>query len=181
MFPSHDQEQKLAERDARGGTRYTEIVRSHFGVVSPDARLQRPEFLGGNTTPIMVNPVQQTGETGTTPQGNLSAYAHATSAHEGFTKSFTEHGFVIGLINVRADLSYQQGLERFWSRSTKYDFYWTALAHLGEQEVLNKEIYAQNDANDALVFGYQERYAEYRYKPSKITGKLRSQYSATRS
>jgi hypothetical protein len=169
--------QILLERDARGGTRYTEIIRSHFNVTSPDGRLQRPEFLGGNSTPIMVNPVQQTGETGTTPQGNLAAYATAASGNEGFTKSFTEHGYIIGIVNVRTDLTYQQGLDRMWSRSTKYDFYWPALAHLGEQEVLNKEIYAQNDANDDLVFGYQERFAEYRYKQSHITGKLRSTYT----
>lgn len=169
--------QKLLERDARGGTRYTEIVKSHFNVTSPDARLQRPEFLGGKTTNISINQVAQTGETGTTPQGNLTAYGTLTSINEGFTKSFTEHGYVFALLNIRADLTYQQGLDRMWSRSTKYDFYWPALAHLGEQAVLNKEIYAQNDANDDLVFGYQERFAEYRFKPSHITGKLRSTYA----
>ena len=169
--------QVLLEKDARGGTRYTEIVKSHFGVTSPDGRLQRPEYLGGRTSSVDITSVPQTGESGTTPQGNLSAFGTLTSTHEGFTKSFTEHGHVIGILNVRADLTYQQGLDRMWSRQTKYDIYWPALAHLGEQPVYNKEIYAQNDANDDLVFGYQERWSEYRYKPSHITGKLRSTYS----
>ena len=171
--------QVLLEKDARGGTRYTEIIKSHFAVTSPDARLQRPEYLGGRTTPVEITQVPQTGESGTTPQGNLSAFGTLTSTHEGFTKSFTEHGYIIALLNVRADLTYQQGLDRMWSRSTKYDFYWPALAHLGEQPVYNKEIYAQSDSNDDLVFGYQERWAEYRYKPSHITGKLRSTYATS--
>lgn len=169
--------QKLFERDARGGTRYTEIVRSHFGTISPDARLQRPEFLGGNSTPVIINPVMQTSESSTTPQGNLAGYGVATSHGEGFTKSFTEHCVIIGLVSVRADLTYQQGIPRMFSRSTRYDFYWPALAHLGEQEVLNKEIYAQGTAEDDLVFGYQERWSEYRYAQSKITGKLRSTFA----
>ena len=172
--------QKLYERDARGGTRYTEILRSHFGVVSPDSRLQRPEYLGGSESPVIINPVVQNSATGSTgaetPQGNLAAYglASSTSAKHGFTKSFVEHGVIIGLLNVRADLTYQQGIPRMFSRRTRFDFYWPVLAHLGEQAILNKEIYAQGTAADDDVFGYQERYAEYRYFPSMITGKLRS-------
>lgn len=172
--------QKLYERDARGGTRYTEILRSHFGVVSPDSRLQRPEYLGGSESPVIINPVVQNSATGSTgaatPQGNLAAYglASSTSAKHGFTKSFVEHGIIIGLLNVRADLTYQQGIPRMFSRRTRFDFYWPVLAHLGEQAILNKEIYAQGTAADDDVFGYQERYAEYRYFPSMITGKLRS-------
>ena len=172
------QVQRLYERDARGGTRYTEILRSHFGVVSPDARLQRPEYLGGSSSPININPVQQTSATdSTSPQGNLAAFGLTSSKIHGFTKSFVEHGYIIGLVNVRADLTYQQGLQRLWSRQTRFDFYWPALAHLGEQAVLNKEIYAQGTAADDDVFGYQERYAEYRYYPSLITGKFRSTYA----
>lgn len=172
------QVQRLYERDARGGTRYTEILRAHFGVVSPDARLQRPEYLGGSSSPININPVQQTSATNdTTPQGNLAAYGLTSSRIHGFTKSFVEHGYIIGLVNVRADLTYQQGLQRLWSRQTRFDFYWPALAHLGEQTVLNKEIYAQGTDADDDVFGYQERYAEYRYYPSLITGKFRSTYA----
>lgn len=167
--------QKLYERDARGGTRYTEILRAHFGVISPDARLQRPEYLGGSSTRININPVQQTSATDTTsPQGNLAAYGVLGDKVNGFTKSFVEHGYIIGLVNVRADLTYQQGLNRMWSRQTRFDFYWPALAHLGEQAVLNKEIYAQGTEADNEVFGYQERWAEYRYFPSQITGKFRS-------
>ena len=172
------QVQRLYERDARGGTRYTEILRAHFGVVSPDARLQRPEYLGGSSSPININPVQQTSATdSTSPQGNLAAFGLTSSKIHGFTKSFVEHGYIIGLVNVRADLTYQQGLHRLWSRQTRFDFYWPALAHLGEQTVLNKEIYAQGTAADDDVFGYQERYAEYRYYPSLITGKFRSTYA----
>jgi len=173
--------QKLYERDARGGTRYTEIIRSHFGVTSPDARLQRPEYLGGGSSPINVNPIPQTSETTVdSPQGNLAAMGMLHMDRHGFTKSFTEHCLVIGLVCVRADLNYQQGLNRMFSRSTRWDFYWPALSHIGEQAILNKEIYAQGSANptaDADVFGYQERYAEYRYKPSIITGKFRSNYA----
>lgn len=172
--------QKLYERDARGGTRYTEILRSHFGVISPDSRLQRPEYLGGSESPVIINPVVQNSATGSsgaqTPQGNLAAYGlvSSTSAKHGFTKSFVEHGVIIGLLNVRADLTYQQGIPRMFSRRTRFDFYWPVLAHLGEQAILNKEIYAQGTSADDDVFGYQERYAEYRYFPSMITGKLRS-------
>lgn len=171
--------QKLQERDARGGTRYTEIVQAHFNVVSPDARLQRPEYLGGGQGMVNVHQVPQTNASaaGATPQGNLAAYGTSTVSGHGFTKSFTEHGIILGLVSVRADLNYQQGLARNWSRSTKYDYYWPALAMIGEQAVLNQEIYAQGTAGgstDTAVFGYQERYAEYRYKPSVVTGKLRS-------
>lgn len=169
--------QRFYEKDARGGTRYTEIIRSHFGVISPDARLQRSEYLGGDSTPIMFNPVQQTSSTDTTsPQGNLSAYALMSTRIHGFNKSFTEHGIVIGLCNIRTDLSYQQGINKTWLRQTREEFYWPTFAHLGEQAVLNKEIYAQGTDADNQVFGYQERYAECRYHPSIITGKMRSTY-----
>lgn len=171
--------QGLLERDARAGTRYTEIVQGHFGVTSPDARLQRPEYLGGGKDRINVNPIPQTSSTDTTtPQGNLSAYATTGFSGHRFTKSFTEHSVIIGLACVYADLTYQQGLQRHWSRQTRYDFYWPALAHLGEQAILNQEIYAQGTTDDANTFGYQERYAEYRYKPSQITGKFRSTVSS---
>lgn len=167
--------QKLYERDARGGTRYTEILRAHFGVVSPDARLQRPEYLGGTSGRININPVAQTSASdATTPQGNLAAFGVYADSKHAFTKSFVEHCVILGLVNVRADLTYQQGLNRMFSRQTRFDFYWPALAHLGEQAVLNKEIYAQGNTTDDEVFGYQERWAEYRYKPSLITGKFRS-------
>ncbi len=171
--------QRLLERDARGGTRYIELILSHFGVKSSDARLQRPEYLGGGSSPIIVNPVMQTSATGqdSTPQGNLSAFAYVNHKKGGFSKSFEEHGYIIGFMSVRADLNYQQGLQRFWSRSTRYDFYWPVLAHLGEQAVLNKEIYCQGTEEDEKVFGYQERWAEYRYEPNKITGKMRSTYA----
>ena len=175
--------QKLLERDARGGTRYTEIVRSHFGVVSPDARLQRPEYLGGGVTPVNINPIVQasgTGASGTTaPLGTLAAVGTALSSGHGFSQSFTEHGVVIGLVCVDADLTYQQGLHRMWSRSTRYDFYVPAFAMLGEQAVLNKEIYVTGGASDASVFGYQERWSEYRYLPSRISGFFRSTASGT--
>lgn len=176
--------QKLLERDARGGTRYTEIVRSHFGVISPDARLQRPEYLGGGSTPINVNPIAQTSGTNasgtTTPMGSLAAMGTALAHNHGFTQSFTEHGVIIGLVSVRADLTYQQGLDRMWSRSTRYDFYFPAFATLGEQSVLQQEIYATgNSTSDQTVFGYQERWAEYRYKPSKITGLFKSTSAGT--
>lgn len=175
--------QKLLERDARGGTRYTEIIRSHFGVVSPDARLQRPEYLGGGSTPVSINPVAQTSATGlaedTSPQGNLAAFGTALAYNHGFTYNATEHGVLIGLVSVRADLTYQQGLPRMWSRSTRYDFYFPAFATLGEQAVLNKEIYCTGTASDDDVFGYQERWAEYRYKPSQITGYFRSTAAGT--
>jgi len=166
--------QRLYERDARGGTRYTEIIRAHFGVSSPDARLQRPEYLGGTSAPVRLTPIPQTSESNTTPQGTLAAYGTITVNNAGFTKSFTEHCVILGLVSVRADLTYQQGLSRMYSRRTRWDFYWPALAHLGEQAILNKEIYCDGSASDLLTFGYQERWAEYRYFPSKITGKFRS-------
>jgi len=169
--------QKLYERDARGGTRYTEIIKSHFGVSSPDARLQRPEYLGGGSSPININPIAQTSSTdATTPQGNLAALGTVNLNGHGFNKSFTEHCIIIGLVSVRADLNYQQGLSRMFSRSTRWDYYWPALAHLGEQSVLNQEIMAQGLPADTAVFGYQERFAEYRYKPSQITGTFRSSH-----
>jgi hypothetical protein len=170
--------QRLYEKDARGGTRYTEVIQSHFGVTSPDARLQRPEYLGGGKDRINVNPIAQTSSTDTTtPQGNLSGYATTGFMGHKFSKSFTEHSVLIGLANVFADLTYQQGLPRHFSRQTKFDFYWPALAHLGEQSILNKEIYAQGTTDDTSVFGYQERYAEYRYKPSYVTGQMRSNFA----
>lgn len=169
------QMQKFYERLARGGSRYTEVLRSFFGVVSPDARLQRPEFLGSFTKMVMVNPIAQTSATNdTTPQGNLSAYGVTASKFHGFTKSFVEHGYIIGFVCARADLTYQQGINKMWLRSTVYDFYWPTFAHLGEQAIELREIYAQGTEADTTVFGYQERYAEYRYKPSQITGKFRS-------
>lgn len=169
------QMQKFYERLARGGSRYTEVLRSFFGVVSPDARLQRPEFLGSFTKMVNVNPIAQTSATDdTSPQGNLSAYGVTAAKFHGFTKSFVEHGYVFGFVCARADLTYQQGINRMWLRSTVYDFYWPTFAHLGEQAVELREIYAQGSEADTTVFGYQERYAEYRYKPSQITGKFRS-------
>lgn len=174
------QVQRLLERDARGGTRYTEIVRAHFRVRSPDARLQRPEYLGGGSSPVTISPVPQTSEVGATPQGNLAAYGTLSANGHGFVSSFTEHGVLLGLVSVRADLTYQQGLDRMWSRLTRYDFYWPALAHIGEQAVLEQEIFATAvAAQNAAVFGYQERYAEYRYKPSRITGLFRSDAAGT--
>lgn len=175
--------QKLLERDARGGTRYTEIIRSHFGVVSPDARLQRPEYLGGGSTPITINPVAQTSGTGASgtsaPLGNLAGMGTAVAAGHGFSQSFTEHGMIIGMVMVRADLTYQQGLRKMWSRSTRYDFYFPAFAMLGEQAVLNKEIYCDGSAGDDQVFGYQERWGEYRYNPSQISGLFKSTSAGT--
>lgn len=166
--------QHLLETDARGGTRYVELIRAHFNVVSPDARQQRPEYLGGTSQPLNVTTVAQTSESTTTsPQGNLAAFVTANS-NAFWTKTFTEHTIIIGLANVRADLSYQQGVPRMFSRRTKYDFYWPELANLGEQSVLNKEIYAQGTEDDDETFGYQERWAEYRYHPNIITGQFRS-------
>lgn len=174
------QVQALLELDARGGTRYTELIRVHFGVTSPDARLQRPEFLGGFTSNVNINPIAQNSETGAgTPQGNLSAIGTFSHSKKGFIKSFTEHEIILGFISARADLNYQQGLNRMWSRSTRYDFYWPMLANLGEQAILNKEIYAQGTSADDDVFGYQERYSEYRYKPSVVTSTFRSNHSAS--
>lgn len=171
--------QRLLERDSRSGTRYTEIVRGHFGVVSPDARLQRPEYLGGTTARVNMTSIAQTSATsGTNVLGKLAAMATIT-AKAGFTKSFTEHSLVIGILSVRADQNYQYGLPRMFSRSSKYDFYWPGLAHLGEQEILKKELYCDGTSADSEVFGYQERWAEYRYYPSKITGQLRSNFATS--
>jgi len=176
------QVQKLLERDARGGTRYTEIVRAHFGVQSPDARLQRPEYLGGGSVPIVVNPIAQTSSVTSqdTPLGTLGAMGTSLAHGHGFTQSFTEHGIIIGIATVRADLTYQQGLRKMWSRKTRYDFYFPAFAALGEQAVLQKEIYVQGDpTEDDKVFGYQERWSEYRYQPSEITGLFKSTSAGT--
>jgi len=177
------QVQRLLERDARGGTRYTEIVRSHFGVTSPDARLQRPEYLGGSSTRINVTPVATTTPPPvptTNPESQVGRLAGFATAYDNprWMKSFTEHCVVIGLVNVRADLTYQQGLDRMFNRRTRFDMYWPALAHLGEQTVLNKEIFADGSSADDETFGYQERYAEYRYKPSRVSGTFRSTASA---
>ena len=178
--------QKLYEKDARGGSRYIEILKSHFGVTSPDARLQRPEYLGGNRVPININQVVQQSATasGETAQGTVTGMSVTTDTHSDFTKSFTEHGFVIGVMVARYDHTYQQGLERFWSRKDRFDFYWPVFANIGEQAVKNKEIFAQGpgvkDSAGAViddqVFGYQEAWADYRYKPSRVTGEMRSQY-----
>jgi len=180
--------QKLLERDARSGTRYSEVVKAHFGVDFLDVTY-RPEYLGGSTSPVTFQEIPYTAAQtpgssymGTPAQatGDLAAAGQIVVNSGGFTKSFTEHGIVIGLASVRADLTYQQGVDRFWSRETRYDFYWPALAHIGEQAVLNKEIYATGSGTqDNGVFGYQERWAEYRYKQSKITGKMRSNASSS--
>nr|DAV98530.1 MAG TPA: major capsid protein [Microviridae sp.] len=170
--------QKLYEKDARGGTRYIEILKAHFGVTSPDARLQRPEYLGGNRIPININQVvQQSQTTDQSPQGNPVGLSLTTDTHSDFTKSFVEHGFVIGLMVARYDHTYQQGIERFWSRKDRFDYYWPVFANIGEQAVLNKEIYAQGTEADNEVFGYQEAWADYRYKPNRVTGEMRSQYA----
>nr|WNN13448.1 MAG: major capsid protein [Microviridae sp.] len=170
------QVQKLYERDARGGTRYIEILKSHFGVTSPDARLQRPEYLGGNRVPITINQVLQNSGTaeGTTPQGTPTGQSLTTDVHSDFKKSFVEHGFVIGVMVARYNHTYQQGLERFWSRKSRFDYYWPVFANIGEMAILNKEIYAQGTEKDDEVFGYQEAWADYRYKPSRCTGEMRS-------
>ena len=170
--------QKFYERQARGGSRYTEVIRSFFGVTSPDARLQRPEYLGGNRVPININQViQQSGtESATTPQGTVVGMSQTTDTNSDFTKSFTEHGFIIGVMVARYDHTYQQGLDRLWSRKDKFDFYWPVFANIGEQAIKNKELYAQGTAEDDEVFGYQEAWAEYRYKPNRVTGEMRSSY-----
>nr|WNN13397.1 MAG: major capsid protein [Gokushovirinae sp.] len=172
--------QKLYERDARGGSRYIEILKSHFGVTSPDARLQRPEYLGGNRVPINVNQVVQqsgTGSGSSTPQGTVVGMSQTTDSHSDFIKSFTEHGFIIGVMVARYDHTYQQGLDRMWSRKDRFDYYWPVFANIGEQAVKNKEIYAQGNAEDDQVFGYQEAWADYRYKPNRVTGEMRSAYT----
>lgn len=170
--------QKMYEKDARGGTRYIEILKSHFGVTSPDARLQRPEYLGGNRIPVNINQiVQQSQTTDQSPQGNPVGLSMTTDTHYDFKKSFVEHGFVIGVMVARYDHTYQQGLERFWSRKSRFDYYWPVFANIGEQAVKNKEIFAQGTAEDDEVFGYQEAWADYRYKPSRVAGEMRSQYA----
>ena len=167
--------QKLLEKDARGGTRYREVLREHFGVISPDSRVQIPEYLGGYRLPINVSQVIQTSSSDeTSPLGNTAALSLTTMNKPMFTKSFTEHGFIMGLAVVRTDQTYQQGIERMWSRKSRYDYYWPVLANIGEQAILNKEIYAQGNAKDDEAFGYQEAWADYRYKPSKVTGLFRS-------
>ncbi len=172
--------QKLYERDARGGSRYIEILKSHFGVTSPDARLQRPEYLGGNRVPININQVIQqsgTGSGSSTPQGTVVGMSQTTDSHADFIKSFTEHGFIIGVMVARYDHTYQQGLDRMWSRKDRFDYYWPVFANIGEQAVKNKEIYAQGNKEDDEVFGYQEAWADYRYKPNRVTGEMRSAYA----
>lgn len=178
------QVQRMYEKDARGGTKYIELIKSHFGVTSPDSRQQRSEYLGGSVHNISINPIAQTEgtKTGTTPQSNISAYGTVSVNGSTIVKSFTEHEIIVGFVSIRADLNYQQGLNRMFSRSTRFDFFWPSLAHLGEQAILNKEIFAQGTtggglAADAAVFGYQERYAEYRYKTSQVTGQFRSNAS----
>lgn len=170
--------QKLLERDARGGTRLTELVRSHFGVLSPDSRLQRPEYIGGGYQPVNINAVAQTADLQDGPLGQLGAFGTSTGNHR-FHVNATEHGYIIGLFNIRADLTYQQGLRKHWSRKTRYDYYWPVFAALGEQSILNKEIFCAGTAADEDVFGYQERWAEYKYLPSEITGAFRSASAAT--
>lgn len=182
LFRQYFQTQKFMERQARGGTRYTELIQSHFGVRPPDYRLDRPEYIGGGKIPILTNAIPQTSATGltggTTPAGNLAATGYA-NGRVGFNYSSQEHGYIIMLANVRADLSYQQGLRRHWSRSTIYDFYFPVFGMLGEQTVLNKEIYVRGDANDTVAFGYIPRWDEYRHFPSEITGLFRSTHAGT--
>ena len=170
------QTQRLLERDSRGGTRYTEILRSHFGVISPDARLQRPEYLGGSSTRINVSPVAQTVDSGTTaPEvlGRLGGFVTASDRCR-FIKSFTEHCYLIGLVNVRSKVTYQQGLERLWNRRDRFEFYWPAFSRLGEQAIVNKELFWDSTAEDEETFGFIPRYDEYRYKPSRVSGKMKS-------
>jgi len=171
--------QKLYEKDARGGSRYIEIIEAHFGVTSPDSRQQRPEYLGGNRVPISVNQVVQMSQTDNTPMGDTAGYSLTTDINSDFVKSFTEHGFVIGLMVARYDHTYQQGIERFWTRKDRFDYYWPVLANIGEQAVYNREIYADGTSTDDEVFGYQEAWADYRYKPSRVTGEMRSTYATS--
>ena len=170
--------QKMYEKDARGGTRYQEMIKSHFGVTSPDARLQRPEYLGGERLPININPVVQMSATTTnSPQGTVAGQSVTSDSHGDFIESFTEHGFIIGLCVARYEHTYQQGLNKLWSKKSRTDFYLPVLANIGEQAVLNKEIYAQGTEKDNEVFGYQEAWADYRYKPSIVTGEMRSNHN----
>lgn len=171
--------QQLQERDARGGTRYTELIRNHFGVTNPDFRLQRPEYIGGGQTPLQITPIAQTAPTTGVPLGALGAAGSGAGSHSA-SYAATEHGYIIGLINIRTEISYQQGLHRLWTRQTRYDFYWPSLAGLGEQAILRREIYATgNDSNDAEVWGYQERWHEYRTRYSEVTGIMRSTAAGT--
>ena len=168
--------QKMFEKDARGGTRYIEIIKNHFGVTASDARLQRAEYLGGHRIPIQMTQVLQTSATedGTSPQGNTAAFSYTKDTHSYFTKSFEEHGIIFGLAMVRTMHTYQQGINKKFSRKTREDYYDPVFANLGEQPILNKEIYAQGTAVDDEVFGYQEAWAEYRYEPNQVTGEFRS-------
>lgn len=169
--------QHILEADARGGTRYTELLKNEFGVTSPDSRLQRTEYIGGNRIPININQViQQSATDQTSPQGNTAAYSLTTSRNKMMSYSATEHGYILGLAVIRVDHSYQQGLRRMWSRKRRFDFYHPMLANLGEMEVLNKEIYCQGKDEDDDVFGYQEAWADYRYHPNMVTGEMRSNY-----
>ena len=172
--------QQFMEADSRGGTRYREVIRNHFGVDIDDKTVQIPEYLGGQRYMINVSQVVQTSATDeTSPQGNAAAISVTPFTENSFTKSFQEHGYVIGLCCIRNDNTYQQGIERMWTRSEKYDFYWPEFAHLGEQAVLNKEIFVQGTAEDEKAFGYQEAYAEYRYKPNRVAGLFRSNAGQT--
>lgn len=172
--------QHILERDARTGTRYKEILQGAWGVTSPDARLDRSEYIGGYRLPININQVIQTSSTdATSPQGNTAAFSMTTMSRNMATYSATEHGFIIGLAAVRVDHSYQQGLSRMWTRSTRFSYYDPMLANLGEQAVLNQEIYAQGNTQDEQVFGYQEAWADYRYRTNMITGEMRSTYAQT--
>lgn len=168
--------QRMLEKDARGGTRYIELIKSHFGVESPDARMQRPEYLGGNRCPLNIEQVTQTAPTNaTSPLGSQAGWSQTNDYSNDVHKSFTEHGYIIGLMVARYDHTYQQGMEKHWLRRNRYDYYWPALAHLGEQAVYQEEIYpiAAQDYKK-VVFGYQEAWAEYRYKPNYVTGEMRS-------
>ncbi len=170
--------QKMYEKDARGGTRYQEMIKAHFGVSSPDARLQRPEYLGGERLPININQVvQMSGTTTESPQGTVAGQSVTSDSHGDFISSFTEHGLIIGLCVARYEHTYQQGLNRLWSKKSRTDFYLPVLANIGEQPVFNKEIYAQGNEKDNEVFGYQEAWADYRYKPSIVTGEMRSNHN----
>jgi len=168
--------QLFMERNARGGSRYAELVRAHFGVVSPDSRLQRPEYLGGGRTMVHIAPVAQTSETtGTNFLGEQAGIATAVASDHGFSASFTEHGWIIGLVNVRTDMTYQRGVNRMWFRRTVFDHYFPAWAHLAEQPILSREIWVDgNAADETTVWGYQERWAEYRWKPGMVTGQFSS-------
>lgn len=178
--------QQFYESLSRYGSRYSEILRGQFRVSSPDARLQNPEYLGGNRIALAISQSVQSSETGNTPQGNTTGYSVTTDTHSDFSHGFVEHGYVIGIMCARYKHTYQQGIERFWSRKTRFQYYWPAFNGLSEQAILNKEIFAQGSTvinpntgkpYDEEVFGYQENYADYRYKPNKVTGMMRSDYS----